>query len=384
MGGTKADTDISRVFDKSGTLSIAEKFSGGRPAPGSAVWEIAEIEPRQKTPKLKVFYGDPDGDELEDMDTNTWTVTGHDFEDEDLPDLLFATSADKKNPDNPKPEKAAANPGQTDKDVFGFVKFDPDNAPKVKDLPKDGKVLQSVYLFKVAAGMNDDEEDDEGNQIITLSPASKFVKVTVSSQIKPANINVDYKKERVALKAGMAYYYGSMTDADKTVMTKADAAIGLLFKDEDADAPLLGSTGNTNLTYWTAANGKKPRSKEQKIIVHNYSKWSDNSAVASGFDKTKRTYRLPRDYEVRPLDSNGKWVTSIPKVTSTVEYEIRRKGTARYDGTGKPWLKGGTRTASEVRKLTIVVDEYKAGKDKNKEDIMKTGIISVKVEALTP
>ncbi|MCL2099734.1 MAG: hypothetical protein FWH24_04780 [Oscillospiraceae bacterium] len=292
---------------------------------------------------------------------------------------MFATSADKKNPDPESKNNVGSDiPGEKDNHVFGFETFDPDTPPKVKDLPRDGKALKSVYFFKVAAGFEPEENDSGVTTAVTISPASKFAKLTVSSQTKPAKIKVDYKKERVALKAGISYIYGAMTES--IIMEKADVKRGLPFRDDAAAVQLLdNSGGSSTLTYWTAANGKKPRSKEQIVTVYNYSSWNDNAAIAAGYNKTKYTYKLPKGYEVRPVGSEGKWGTSVRRVTSTTEFEVRRKGNAKFDAKSSTWLKAGTRTASEFKILEITVGEYTV-KDRKNQEIQKTGITKVEVK----
>ena|GEM_PF-3420467 len=371
-------TDISGLLNTRGTsFKLAENVSGGKPAAGAAIWEIGEITARQSNPKLKVYYGNVDADKPEDRDTDTWTVTGYDFGEIGDPDypsdkLFFASSKDGKNPDTGEP--TLSGPANNANSAFGFMIFNPEEPPKVKDLPvSTGKVTRSAYYFKLAADvkmLSDDTDSFDPAEDVdraVISPASKTVRLQVSSKLKPANIKVDYKKERVLLKNGMAY----KDDNDDKYVDKALSKAGIQFRDTTGNATgsvIFSSTvagQSEDLTYWTAANGKKPQSEPRTVKVYDYSTWTgaDESAVKSGFNEDKRTYRLPKGYEARPLGSTSKWRTSVGKVTSEKEFEVRRRGNARFDAKNiNTWLRAGTNTASVSKKLTIEFGEYNDGK----------------------
>jgi hypothetical protein len=357
-----------------------------------------------------VFYGNPDAETPEGADTNLWTVTGHAFpepDDDDSPGLLFASSADGRNPDDPNPNRVSAT-------LFGFVPFphddanlDPDDPndeddPKrfdlarrtVRELPRDNRVARYAHFFKIEAAL-EEVRDGDGNTgdvtSVNITPASRPVRLQVSSQIRPARIRVDYRREIAALRAGMAYAMGPHSQSDVNQMNptafeivdRAAARAGILFRGDDETALFTKEigTGNAEITYWTAARGNRPRSPAQTVRIHNFSGWSgtDTSAVRAGRNAARGTFRLPRGYEVRAVGSEGRWRTSVGRITSTMEFEIRRRGNARFDATGAPWLRAGTATASHSRILTVTVDTFQAGTDKNNQPILRTGVTDVQV-----
>jgi hypothetical protein len=349
-----ASTNISGLLNTRGArFMLAERVSGNRPGQDSAVWEIGQINARLATPRLRLFYGNPNPGDNVTIDTDRWTVTGYDFEDTDLPPLLFASSRDGRNPDNPA----------TDNDtVFGFMNFTEADITRttVRDLPRDGRVTRTPFFFRLGGDVKLEPEvvTAENPQRVIISPASRTVRLQVSSQLRPARIRVDYRREIVRFKAGMAFNIGKEIGENRIFLVdRGTARSGFAFRDEEM--PILGASGNTELTYWTAASGNRPRSAETTVIIHNSSNWtgSDTTAVRNGFDRNRRTFRLPRGYEVRQLESTGRWVTSVRNPTGTMELEIRRRGNARFEAKGRPWIRAGTTTASVVQKLTIEFGE---------------------------
>lgn len=386
------DTDIAKIFDKSAkSLKFASALSSSKSAPGATIWDIGEIGSRQKAPKLKVYYGNPNGkNEIEiDGDTwgDTWTVTGFDYktantsEKESDAKLFFASSADKKTADTD--DLSNNNPTVNADAKFGFTLFGKnDKFPLVKDL-SNNKVIKTTYLFRLSATWEKqtiDSEDGVEEEVYVITPASKTVKLTVSSKLKPGNAKVDYKKERVTLKAGSAYYYGDdikgTTIADAMTIAKTKAAImtksttksGILFRGTNENTiggNLLDNTPSSisNIIYWTAANGKKPRSVATIITVHNYQSWSttDTDRIEKAFIKGSGKYKLPKGYEVL-LPNEEKWKTSVSvKKFSSGEntVKIRKKGNAKFDAKNtSTWLKAGTNTASESKTFAFIFGEY--------------------------
>jgi len=375
--GENNKADISRMFDGAGTLQVAEKTgTSNRPAADSAIWEIAEIKARASTPRLKIWYGN--NTPGEDNDDNTWTVTGHTFG-EKLPGLLFATSADRKNPD-------ADNAARGE---FGFKPFDPEEPPEVK-LLVNNKVSRHTYLFKVEATVDQAQTADDTPGAVILTPASKTVRLNVSSQTRPTRMSVNYRTERITLRAGTAYTIHASPSSITGLMTTADRKQGIMFVDNNRNIfTAVAPDGSVQITYWTAANGKKPQSAPETVKIWNYRKWNleDTNAVEGGLDKAKGRYKLPRGYEIRQISASGatgKWTTSVRKMNTPdkVAFEVRIRGNARFDAKNPTdWKRVGTLTASESQRLEITFGEYTV-KNRRGVESPKFGIIGASVTSL--
>lgn len=354
ISGSKG-TDISAIFNKNcSDLKFTKELKNGKPAAGSEVWTIGVISARPKSPKPKIIYGlfDDDG---ELIDGSQWTIENYEsYKEDEEATLMVVESKDGKIPTAGK----------------SYKEFEPQD---VAPLSKDGKVVKLYYLVKLVPHTNVEKNDDD--ETYTFTPSSKAVKITVSSQIKPGKIKVDYKKEKVTLKHGMVYKKNDEEASE--VLSKPVAKVGILFEEI-----LSASDSSVEITYWTEATGKTPQSAVTKIKVNNYTAWSgrESKAVEGGYDKLKHTYKLPKGYEVFD-ESKRKWVSSVKGIYDGAEFIVRKKGNAKFDLTTKTFLKPGTLPASKTATLTVSYGEYNTGKkDKSGEPIMKNGITKVTVE----
>jgi len=196
--------------------------------------------------------------------------------------------------------------------------------------------------------------------------------------LKPVIPKVDYKKDIATVSAGTAYWFAGLTgktdeddkpitEAFGIVMDRSSVKAGIPFtgSEEDGIFGILDGVptgGQTTLTVWSEANGARPRSRATSVIVYSYSAWSskDTTAVQAGFvanskfPKGAGTYKLPKGYEVRPIDSTGKWEKSIKNVIGDDEWEIRRIGTASFDAKNtKTWINDKKLVTSATMKLTF-------------------------------
>jgi hypothetical protein len=353
---------IEAVFNKTmSNLKFTTALEKNKPVQGAIVWTIGKVASRPATPKLKVFYPADTADNI-----NMWTVTGA----TDLSKLMVTTAfGNKKTPDR------AENIFISDVESWeDWETFDSAGYP-VAELPETDKVAYAYYIAKTAPVIGDNLTDPKTRKI---TPASKIVKLKVSSEIKPPKVTVDYKKEIVKMKANYAYrMWGEETDA--VILNKTNAKAGIKFKD------LFGmeykEITETNLKkeieVYIAATGKKPRSTSIQVIVNGPKAFE--GLPESGFDSYKHKYKLPKGLEV--WDKNkSKWVTSI-KITGNITLDVRERGKAKYDASdSEANLKAGTRTASIVKKYDIIWGEYNTTKlIKGTDDfVKKQGVLEVR------
>lgn len=383
---TGKGTDISKILDKGGAMMFTSKMDGKAPAIGATIWELT-INPRPKGQKLTPYYGlvDADGNLV---NSSRWTVaingsvpSAEDLAGDDAPVILYATSTDGKVADK---TKADSDLGQW-KATFGFKTFNFKAGELIKPLLKDaakntfyngGKPGKFTYLAKIAPVITKPATADDEWE---LTPASKVSKLKVTSETKQPSIKVDYKKEKVILKAGMAYYFSGLTDS--LIMDKANAKNGLPFKGDGED--VIGVLDNVAIgaskyvTAWIAPNGKKAGSCEITVKV-----WGDSAGtnvkaadITTGIKNPgtdKVSFKLPKGYQVREVGGDT-WSTSITvsvtadATTSDEAWEIRKVGTAKFDSkNAKTWINDVKATTTAPMKLTFGYKSVSTGKGDDK------------------
>jgi hypothetical protein len=297
--------------------------------------------------------------------------------------ILYATSADGKTPHTGDP--TVWNDARTTAARFNFRPFPHEEGEKVltfANAAAAARPTRLTYLAKTAPIFTPPATADDA---WTFTPSSKVARLRVTSVTRPVLPRVDYRREVMTLRAGMAYRIGTAsptsmgTGTGVALATRENARAGIPFNTpadaEPGTPPGLLANIPTNeqrvpVTVWTEANGRSPQSFPNEIFVYGPSALTTNvvrDGINAGIRNAgtpKVSFKLPRGYEVRPAgEADAEWSTTIT-VSLTMEgfsttattvnndntWQVRRMGTARFmpKNTSGPdaWISGRNLTTS--------------------------------------
>lgn len=345
-GDITANNGISKFLHKGGTLWLAKGYNKSTKASTVPVYKFPAILKRPTAPKLIPNYvaahlKNGVADFAEDTQKK-WTLTAKNSDTIIYQGILINESTDGKKP----------GPSWIDM---------PDGGIDVKELPLDGKIKKTVYFCRMQAKI-------DGS---TIMPASKPVKLSVSSQQKPKALKIDYKKETMKGFADMGASFLS------SVMSKDAARQAIDINNVTANGTLTSLIDDGSFTYWTAPTRNKPASP---VVTYFTLARAVLCTETPGLSNGKLT--LDRKYE---LYNGEKW-GNLPRIEGASDegYPVRVKATGKAVGkvvftTGK-WIVVDTTgtAASETGKLSYTWDMYTPAD----AGIAKSGVTSAYIESV--
>ncbi|GHU93533.1 hypothetical protein FACS1894208_03160 [Clostridia bacterium] len=320
---------IAKLLDRGGNISLTDDYDKKTKTTGASVWTFGEIGVRPRAPRAKVYYNP----QTTTFDNGTWTlmIDGS---------AIDASAADKLNIALLGADKK--NPAGTEK-AWGKFESGKTSVPVMVGSKPDEKLK---YLLRTAP--------------TGTTPASKPVKLSVSTLIKAPALKPDFAKNVIKGKADIVFGTPTVTtaavaNADGVITTGAkfdkeafaafdgSAALGVTAPlaaestplDKDSArigldiSGLYATAGSDNETFNIGArfvaNGKKPASEVQGISIPRLAKLT---AAQTGISITKTAVTAKTGFELWN-DDTDKWVTSLKNEVDT--FEVRQKGSAKYN-----------------------------------------------------
>ncbi|GHV34214.1 hypothetical protein FACS18949_09850 [Clostridia bacterium] len=332
---------IAKLLDRGGSIVMTTALDRKtkQPADEATTWTFGDIDKRPKAPKLKVYYniqtGVPTG-------SGTWSpsIGGAAISASDAALLNVALAgADKK------------SPAGSDK---AWGRFENGGEVPVLQAPGTKAGAKLAYLVRTAP--------------VGGTPASKAVKLTVSTLLKAPALKPDFKKDVIKGKANISLgtpvagskaemsAFNSASDTSLGVTAPGASESGVMDKDAakaGLDIGKLYATKGADTDMYSvaaryAATGKKPASEVQVITLPRLPQLA--AAQVAGYNLSKTAVTAKTGYELWD-DEKDRWVASLKNVDS---FEIRQKAGARYDA--KKNITTG-KVASNSVKFDLVTDD---------------------------
>jgi len=392
-------TSISKILDKGGNVMFASRMEGKSAAPGATIWAIGNINPRPKSVKFGIQYGLFDaGRKLAvvngENSNGKWYITVNGSVPEEPATKVFYATAftDGKNADRPA-DGPTADGGINSKaeEQFDFKLFEyptvsggtvtalngHDISRLIRTTDKPKRLMYLAKLAPVIAQTNESMRYPDGfvQNILEIQAGSKVARVRVLGETKPVFPKVDYKRDRLTVKAGISYWFDGLKDADGAD-TASQTGLTMNKVNRKAGIPFTGITGETigvfdaagtatsvPVTIWRESTGSKPRSMSNTILVWNYGGADVTDAdITAGIKRPgtdKASFKLPKGFQVRE-NENAAWSAKLTvpatsaSTTSIGEWQIRRIGTAKFDSKNPTtWISDINAVASNPFKLTF-------------------------------
>lgn len=312
--GKIKDKEFEKLFNSGFSLVLTDKYDKKtkKPTEEAVFYYFDKVEKRPSTKPFKVnysLYSDKYG-----VTNGQWTLTfNRQVADMTRYEIGEATSDGKKIGKN------------------GYGLWPDKDGVWVPSSGADGKTKSITYYYRTIAS--------------EVCGASKVKKIKVSTAVKAPKLKVNYKTETVVLPAGYNCYFGASMphplrdqityENGEKVFDEYDIAAhdklsdyegkGILKTTAKVTLNLSGyiTESRNSIFVWTCAKETKPASAKQEIKLAARAKVSSQTLkVTKG-----KISALPKGYEVK-AESSDKWSTSLPKVTGSVELEVRVKATA--------------------------------------------------------
>ena len=330
-GGTKwkavtsnlTDDQFAKLLVKGMTLSISDSYDKATkgPATDAHVYSFEPIAKAPAAPKFKIDYRTF----ADDTAANTGEFTLIDRDGNVIPSEKIRSDY----------EIAMAASLETK----GWGIWPEEGGLTIAALGADGKPQKTIYYIRKKATATS----------TSISPASKYTKISVAGQLKAPKFKIDYKKEIIKGKEGLGVRCNEIYLAKN--LTKDDAKGAM--KEIAISSYLLVKT-HSKFEIWQCATAKKPASAIQVIDAAERAEVPGDGA----FTLSSGKLTLNKSYEAYNSEK-GKW-GSLPKITGSCEVKIRLKATAKGGKESE-----NTFAASNAVTLKITYGEYDAEKGKS-------------------
>ncbi|GHU35383.1 hypothetical protein FACS1894105_04000 [Clostridia bacterium] len=303
--GMLSNEALSKLLNKGFNLQLANQYDSKTKRPGddAKIVVFDTIQKRPKAPKLVVNYAigaDPTGKTPGD-----WVLTKRNGKEAVKDDIQIAVAdSSGKNADN-----------------NGFGVFYPGSTNGIPVKPLTGvSPVKTVYMCRTAP--------------LDTIPASKPIKIIVSSELKPTKYKVNYRTERIKLKKGVVIFAGTVDQLGKEQEECTQDELYLSYGDlatianDSGTAVYLDNILDVEaktVLIWKASTAKKPPSAKQIYKLAPRAELDDENIIG-----TATSVILDGKYEIFD-DERDKW-GALPKLNEPAWYDIRIKATAK--GTG--------------------------------------------------